>query len=135
MACQPEVMVHPGRTGTISSCPTNSSTRTIQAYSRHIQVFLASHPPAGLPESVSIGRDDIDFQRKLINIRGGKGHKDRIVPLPEILSTKLEEYIRIFKPGHYLFEGQKGGQYSTSSVQSILKSAIRKAGIKKRAFF
>ena len=37
-----------------------------------------------------------------------------------------------YKPEHYLFEGQRAGeQYSTSSLEKILKNACAKAGIGK----
>ena len=37
----------------------------------------------------------------------------------------------MYKPKEYLFEGQYGGNYSTSSLQHIFKKAMRKAGINK----
>ncbi|MEZ6139010.1 MAG: integron integrase [Zavarzinella sp.] len=37
--------------------------------------------------------NDIDFQRRQILVRGGKGDKDRVVPLPEKLYDRLNEQI------------------------------------------
>ena len=44
----------------------------------------------------------------------------------------LREYYIAFKPKKYLFEGQKGGKYSNTSAQKVLKKALFKAGIRKK---
>ena len=40
--------------------------------------------------------------------------------------------VKEYKPKHYLFEGPKEKQYSTTSIHVILQTAVIKAGIKKR---
>ena len=45
----------------------------------------------------------------------------------------VENYLKRYYPKHYLFEGQKRGRYSASSVQSIMKKAVKNTGIKKHA--
>jgi site-specific recombinase XerD len=74
---------------------------------------------------------DIDSERMIIHINGGKGKKDRISLLSENLLTLLREYYKEYLPQKFLFEGQKGGMYSPTSVANILKKAAIKAGIKK----
>jgi site-specific recombinase XerD len=86
-----------------------------------------------LSETVNIKLKDIDFTRKLIHIHAGKGKKDRIVPLPELLIELLKIYLKQYKPVDYLFEGWNNRQYSTRSVQAVLKKALKHAGIKKNA--
>jgi site-specific recombinase XerD len=86
-----------------------------------------------LGESVSIKIRDIDFERRLIHIRAGKGKKDRIVPLPEILVKQLKIYLKQYLPIEYLFEGLNNRQYSPRSVQKILKQGLARAGIQKNA--
>lgn len=86
-----------------------------------------------LAETVNILVRDIDFHRKLIHIRAGKGKKDRIVPLPEFLVKQINLYQDQYKPIEYLFEGWQNKQYSPRSIQSILKKALRKANISKNA--
>lgn len=86
-----------------------------------------------LSESANLRINDIDYERKLVHIRGGKGRKDRIVPLSPLLHEKLYEYIRLYKPKEYLFEGISGGPYSTRSIQAILKTALANTGITKNA--
>ena len=86
-----------------------------------------------LGETVNISVRDIDFQRKLIHIRAGKGKKDRIVPLPEFLVKQINQYLDQYKPIEFLFEGWGNKQYSPRSVQSILKKALKAANISKNA--
>ncbi|MCF8374327.1 MAG: tyrosine-type recombinase/integrase [Bacteroidales bacterium] len=44
----------------------------------------------------------------------------------------LREYHKECKPKEYLFEGQFGGKYSTSSVRNMIEQKIAKAGVTKR---
>jgi integrase/recombinase XerD len=57
--------------------------------------------------------------------------KDRVVPLSPVVLEMLREYYKEFKPKAYLFEGQYGGRYSERSIELVLKTAIKKAGLKK----
>ena len=41
----------------------------------------------------------------------------------------LRNYYKEFSPKQYLFEGQKGGKYSTSSFNKLLKAAAKRAKI------
>lgn len=59
-------------------------------------------------ECVNIKLTDIDNQRMQINVREGKGLKQRFVPLSPMLLTTLRSYYRSYKPSYYLFEGKRG---------------------------
>lgn len=82
-------------------------------------------------EVTNIRLVDLDRGRGLINIREGKGMVDRVVPVSDKVWNKIEEYMRCYRPGEYLFEGQTGGKYSSESVYRVFKGALQKAGIKK----
>lgn len=70
----------------------------------------------------------------IINIRGAKGKKDRIVGLSENSLKLLKEYYKYYTPSKYLFEGQgEKEQYSTRSIQQFFKKYKRKVEIKKQA--
>ncbi len=86
-----------------------------------------------LAETINIKVRDIDYKRRLVHIHGGKGKKDRIVPLPSFLIGLLEKYFKQYKPVEYLFEGWNNQQYSSRSVQAVVKKALDHAGIKKNA--
>jgi integrase/recombinase XerD len=75
---------------------------------------------------------DIDSKRHLLIIRNSKGKKDRVVPISEKLIELLRSYYKNYRPKIWLFEGQKPTEpYSEKSLQSVLKLALQKAGIKK----
>ncbi len=82
-------------------------------------------------EVLNLRITDLDSDRMLINIRQGKGKKDRVTLLSPRLLDLLRDYYREYKPREYLFEGEKGGQYSESSTHQIIKRSTRQAGIKK----
>ena len=83
-------------------------------------------------ELISLKVADIDSSRMIINIRQGKGKKDRQVILhPKVLEL-LRKYYNRYRPKHYLFEGQgKNQQYSGASIVKIVKTNAKKVGITK----
>lgn len=85
-----------------------------------------------LGELLAIRLEDIYWERNQIFIRGGKGKKDRAVQLSHVLKEVLRLYFEVYKPIHWLYEGQdKKTQYSTSSVQKVVRKAARLAGIQR----
>ncbi len=75
---------------------------------------------------------NIDSKRNIVLLKNAKGKKDRIVPLSPFILEMLREYFKLFKPKTYLFEGKTPGElYSEKSLQSVLKQALQKVGIKK----
>ncbi len=96
--------------------------------------IMATIYSAGLRvgELIELRVKDIDSARMLVAVRGGKGNKDRYLPLSQKLLVMLREYYRQFQPINFLFEGQKGGRYSATSVNQILKAGLKKVGIAKK---
>jgi len=82
-----------------------------------------------LSELLHLTLNDVDSDRMILHIRQSKGRKDRVVVFPESLLLELREYFVEHQPKMYLFEGQKGGKYSSKSVQSIVKKAAKLAGL------
>ena len=89
---------------------------------------------AGLRRSelLSLKLTDIDSKRMLVFIRNAKNNRDRYSLLSEKVLKDLRVYYKEWKPKEYLFEGQKRGKYSTTSVENIIAKAAQKAGILKR---
>lgn len=87
--------------------------------------------------------EHLDFSRKQILVRNGKGGKDRYLPMGEKLETILMQYIKIEKPAEYLFRGYRSPhstgrffpevsrQYGNRSIQWIVQKAAIRAGISK----
>jgi len=86
-----------------------------------------------LEECLNLKVGDIDSENNIIRVRSGKGNKDRNVLLSDKLIVLLRQYYKQYKPTQYLFEGQNGGKYSASSVQSFMRAALNKSKIKRHA--
>jgi integrase/recombinase XerD len=85
-------------------------------------------------ELLNLKPQDVASKRGLLIIRQGKGRKDRVAPLPERIVEMLRDYYKGYRPKVWLFEGQKPGtQYSPTSLQEVLKTAVEKAGVKRSA--
>lgn len=86
-----------------------------------------------LGEVLNLTLADIDSEAMRIHIRNGKGKKDRYVMLSENTLALLRQYYLKYQPKELIFEGVNGGKYNARSVQSVLKTALQKANIKKQA--
>lgn len=87
-----------------------------------------------LSECLDLRAADIDSARMVLEVRAGKGAKDRYVPLPESLLHLLRTYYRMTRPEPFLFPGVKPGRrLSPSTVQRRFKATVRRADIEKRA--
>lgn len=102
-------------------------------YIKHKCMLLLLYS-AGLRRSelLALREQDLDLDRKLIYVRGGKGKKDRVTMLSPYAYQVLQDYIAELKPKQWLFEGPDGRQYSATSLNKIIKRSAEKAGIKKR---
>lgn len=95
-----------------------------------IQILYSS----GLRVSELAGLEinDIDFYRKIINVKSGKGKKDRITIVSKQVLSNTEKYLKEFRPLRYLFEGYTAGQkISGRSIQKAVYEASKRAKIKK----
>ena len=75
-------------------------------------------------EVINLRISDIDSKRMVINIKNGKGGKDRTVPLSPNILILLRKYWMEYKPKEYLFNGQSSLKYSTTSCNKIVKKYI-----------
>ena len=78
-------------------------------------------------ELIHIKTQDLDFSRKLLLVRQGKGKKDRYTILSENIILKLQEYLQSKKNSSvYLFETTTG-HITDRTAQQILKYAKNKS--------
>jgi len=101
---------------------------------KHKSIFTLIYS-AGLRigELLNLKIRDIDSDRMQIRINQGKGQKDRYSLLSPKVLLLLREYVSEYKPKEYLFEGQDGGKYSASSIQTLMRKHKKICGIKKKA--
>jgi len=87
-----------------------------------------------LNEAITIKKSDIDFDRGVINVKCGKGRKDRTTLLSGKFSNLLKIYLDAYLPEKWLFAGQeKGSHISGRSVQNVFQRALLKTRIEKPA--
>lgn len=91
---------------------------------RAVIMFIYS-TGARVSECVNIKLSDIDSKRNQVNIREGKGLKQRYVSLSPILLSMLRRYYKLYRPQHYLFEGAGGNgtHLGVTAVREILLKA------------
>jgi len=91
---------------------------------------------AGLRRSeiVSLKWEDILFEEHKIHIKQSKGNKDRMVMLPYSVIAYIENYRNLYPGDEWVFPGQyKGEALSARTVQSVMRAAVDKAGLEKKA--
>ncbi|MCW5922920.1 MAG: site-specific integrase [Saprospiraceae bacterium] len=76
-----------------------------------------------LGEVTKLKLTDLQFEQHRIFVRDAKGKKDRCTILAQKAESLLKEYLALYRPVHWLFEGPDGGPYSDRSVQAIFTAA------------
>lgn len=110
------------------------------------RVFLFTTYSMGLrlQEALSLQVGDIDSGRKRVHIRRGKGHKDRLVPLPDRTLTALRLLWLDHRHPKLLFPKYKGSAESIiratshmniGSTQQAMKAVVEACNIKKKSPF
>lgn len=107
------------------------------------RVFLLTTYSLGLrlEEALSLQVGDIDAGRKKVHVRRGKGHKDRLIPLPDLTLHGLRELWRRHRHPYFLFPNANGSlktiQQATTHMdrggaQNAMKIVVAECGIKKK---
>ena len=101
------------------------------------QLIIALGYGAGLrvSEVVNVKVQDIDLDELVLTIRQSKGKKDRITIVPTTLLQDLQACVSGKKRHQYIFESERGGKLTTSTVQKVFEKACRNADIQKDATF
>ncbi|GEM_PF-31266 len=98
------------------------------------KTILATIYSAGLRRSeiINLRKEDVDFNKNIIFIRGAKGKKDRITLLSETNAHLLKNYMAEYRPKYWMFESPDKKKYNTSSISKVLNKAVAIAGLNKR---
>jgi len=81
-------------------------------------------------EVVDLKINDINFIRKVITIRQGKGAKDRITIVSDKTLGEIEKYLLEYQPLVFLFESHRAGEkLSVRSAQKVVAEAAKLAGV------
>jgi integrase/recombinase XerD len=104
----------------------------------HYRVCLSTIYACGLRllEGVHLQVADIDRGRMLLHVRGGKGNKDRYVPLPERTLDQLRQHWGRHRQPRWLFPGRglsASAPMAESGVQKAFRAALHQSGLAKPA--
>ncbi|WP_297062527.1 site-specific tyrosine recombinase/integron integrase [Thermococcus sp.] len=84
-------------------------------------------------ELCNLKKGDVDLERNLIVVRGGKGAKDRVVPIPAFLGDAIREYLesREDESEYLLVEERRRekDRLSPKTVWYLLRKYGNKAGV------
>ena len=81
-------------------------------------------------ELVDLKINDIDFFRRIITIRQGKGAKDRITIVSERTLREIEKYLLEYQPLIFLFESHEAGEkLNVRTAQKVVAEAVELAGV------
>lgn len=81
-----------------------------------------------LGEGLNLEVRDIDSERMLLHVRGGKGNRDRYVPLPQRALVLLREGWRTHRHPRFLFPGKgHGGQGAATATEPMCRSTLQRA--------
>lgn len=86
-----------------------------------------------LGEALGLRLIDLEPTKNRLYVRSGKGQKDRCTLLSEKVWALLREYLDVYQPIEWVFEGVNGGQYSERSVQAVFAQAKVRSGINPQA--
>ena len=95
-----------------------------------------------LGEGLALTVADIDAERMRVHVRDAKGHRDRLVPLPQATLSVLRDYWRVHRHPRLLFPNRAaglGGAAAATSpldrggVQRALREVAAGVGLKKRS--
>jgi len=108
------------------------------------RVFLLTTYSMGLrlEEALSLQVGDIDAGRKRVHVRHGKGHKDRLVPLPDLAYDGLRALWSKHHHPQLIFPNAKGSletvrlattHMDSGGTQKAMKTVVAECGIKKKS--
>ena len=103
-------------------------------FAKHKAIFLTLYATGlRIGEVVNLKIEDVNSQTMTIRVRGGKGRKDRFLPLTQPLLEVLRQYFTDYKPTVYLFNGVNVGEpLSARAIQHAFQSAKEKAKLNPR---
>ncbi|WP_206922792.1 tyrosine-type recombinase/integrase [Alicyclobacillus suci] len=99
-------------------------------------IYLLVNTGLHRQEVINLKLQDVDLNSGVLNVRLGKGAKDRVIPLNEIATSALVEYLRV-RPevdSDALFIGMRSARVpiGVQYLHRLFHRCLREAGIKRK---
>jgi len=141
-------IIKPPKIHTIPDILSPAETEQLIGKTRKLRyrVFLLTTYSMGLrlEEALSLQVGDIDAGRKRVHVRRGKGHKDRLIPLPDLTLQGLRALWSKHRHPKLIFPNANGSlktiQKATTHMdrggaQKAMKVVVKECGIKKKSLY
>jgi len=100
-----------------------------------LAISLAYGAGLRVSEVVNMRVKDINIAELTIHIKEAKGKKDRLTIFPEKISKDIKNLTTGKQRNDFVFESNRGGKLTTTSLQKIFQKALLKSDIQKDATF
>lgn len=128
-------LVRPGKSRKLAVCLSHEEVKKLLSLVRSddCQMALTTIYACGLRlgEGLNLRLRHLDGTRGLLRVEGGKGNKDRYVPIPARLLQLLRAYWTRQRPQDYLFpsQGKAEAPMHETRLQKVFKAVVRESGI------
>jgi site-specific recombinase XerD len=100
-----------------------------------IAVRTMAYTGLRVSECTNLTLDDVDFENDIIHVIAGKGNKDRLVPISDVLKPYLVDYLENWRASvtsNRFFATKKTGEISHQTINRTLHETTYKIGWKKK---
>lgn len=105
------------------------------SHKRHKALFsLIYSSGLRISEALALRMEDIDFKRRIIRVRAGKGGRDRLTVIGEKAVDALRSYITAYRPVSLAFYSRADPNLPCNqrAVQGFFRSVAKRAGLSPR---
>lgn len=98
-------------------------------------LFLLYGTGIRVSELSNLNVNDLELDSRTIKVVGGKGNKDRMIPLPDVLIPLMQDYLSHRKPKNgstALILNRSGVRLTSRSIQRLVKKYKQKANLDNR---
>jgi site-specific recombinase XerD len=124
---------HDKRLPVVLSCSEINQLLDTEKNPKHrLLLMIAYSSGLRVSEVVALKKEHIDFSRKTILIRSGKGRHDRYTMLSDRAAKFIQDYCAMYDIESWIFPGISSHYHlSIRSAQSVFDKALHNAGIQK----
>ncbi|HZK24916.1 MAG TPA: tyrosine-type recombinase/integrase [Oscillospiraceae bacterium] len=119
----------------LNQCELEELIAAIQHKLIRLLVIFLANTGLRISESLHLTLHDVDLAAGLIQVRQGKGGKDRKVPINQKLLPLLQDYRENWRDAYgsdFFFATKKTGSLSNVYVNSIIRQTVKKLGWSKQ---